>query len=145
MVDIRYLLTRDIPAVKSIADANRETLGFLPKMKLKEAAEQERCLVAIDRDVVVGFVIYRHRKIDAQTTLSDICVDAASRRHGVGFRLIQHLVRDCETRGRDFIQLKCPEGLAANAFYEHLGFKYEVTEPGKSRRLVVWRMPIGER
>ena len=142
---IRHLTTADIAAAKHLADANRDALGFLPKKKLEEVAQQKRCFVAIDNGTLVGFVIFRHRKIDNQTTLSDICVDTGGRRSGVGSKLIQHLITDCEKRERDFILLKCPEDLDANHFYQRVGFALRNTEKGKSRKLNIWGMPISEK
>jgi ribosomal protein S18 acetylase RimI-like enzyme len=141
-MQIRYLTTRDVAAAKLVADENRDALGFLPRKKLEEAAEQKRCFIATADEHLVGFVIFRHRKIDNQTTLSDICVDTSSRRCGVGSKLIRHLITDCEEKGRDFILLKCPENLEANHFYEHIGFELQNIEQGKSRKLKVWCMPI---
>lgn len=131
--------------VKAIADANRDALGFLPKMKFQEAIEQERCFVAVEGADILGFVVFRHRKIDLQTTLSDICVDAEKRRQGVGRSLIEKLTYDCEDKDRAFIQLKCPQNLKANQFYQNMGFELATVEEGKSRKLNVWRMPISEK
>jgi ribosomal protein S18 acetylase RimI-like enzyme len=144
-MQIRYLTSADTSAAKLVADANRDTLGFLPRKKLEEAAEQKRCFVAVDDEAIVGFVIFRHRKIDDQTTLSDICVDVKCRRQRIGASLVERLIADCEERKRAFILLKCPEDLDANLFYERLGFKPQNVEPGKSRRLKVWLMPITEK
>ena len=143
MIKTRYLVRQDIQVAKTIADTNRDSIGFLPRMKLQEAADQNRCFVATsDEGNLAGFVVFRHRKIDNQTTLSDICVDETYRGKGIGRVLMNTLIENCHEKRREFIQLKCPESLTANQFYERIGFNLIATEEGKSRRLNVWRLPI---
>lgn len=133
-----------IAGMKLLADANRESLGFIPRKKLEEIADQQRAFVALYSDVVVGFVIFRHRKRDLQTTLSEICVQHGYMRQGIGTQLIQLLVQDCNQKSRAYIQLKCPVDLQANRFYEHIGFQLHIVEDGKKRQLNVWRLDISQ-
>lgn len=139
---IRYLQSSDIPKVKQIADANRESLSFLTKSKFKELAEQQRGIVAEEDGQILGFVTFRHRKSDLQTTLSEICVEASRRNQGIGRLLLNALLNDSKCKARSFIQLKCPKDLAANDFYAHLGFKLDRIEQGKARQLNVWRLDL---
>lgn len=139
-MNLRYLQLSDISDVKRIADANRDELSFLTKAKFEELAEQQRCFVAEHNNHVLGFITFRHRKTDLQTTLSEICVEESQRNKGIGRLLVYALLEDCRQKAREFIQLKCPEELDANKFYEHLGFKLAHIEQGKSRRLKVWRL-----
>lgn len=136
-----------IDAIKALADANRNDLGFILRMQIQEAVEQNRTLVAIVDKQVVGFVIYRHRKNDLQTTLAEICVAKNYRGQGIGTGLMDALVSESTLKSRLFIQLKCPENLPANDFYSKYGFCLSSVEPGKSRRLNIWRFqvsPLGE-
>jgi ribosomal protein S18 acetylase RimI-like enzyme len=91
---------------------------------------------------IMGFVTFRHRMRDLQTTLSDLCVDESYRKHGIGRFLIDTLFEESTQKGRSFILLKCPQDLESNAFYEHIGFVLERIEAGKSRKLKVWRLNI---
>ena len=142
MAELLLINHNHIDGMKLLADANRESLGFMPRKKLEEIADQQRAFVALYDGSVVGFVVFRHRKRDLQTTLSEICVQHEYRGQGIGADLIQSLIRDCDQRNRAYIQLKCPIDLAANQFYEHLGFDLHMTEDGKKRRLNVWRLSI---
>lgn len=135
---------KQIPAMKALADANRNEVGFINRAKFLQTVEEERTIVAILRNQVIGFVIFRHRKTDDQTTLSEICLDRAMRGQGYGRGLINALCKDCVEHSHTLIRLKCPVDLAANAFYEHLGFKKVATETGKVRQLNVWELPIAE-
>lgn len=142
MNKIVALDSQNMAGAKRLADENREALGFIPRKKFEELMCQERGLVALQEGRVVGFVLYRHRKRDLQTTLSEICVDTAYRRRGIGAKLISALLQDCKQRGRTFIQLKCPVDLSANTFYKRLGFHVYTIEAGKKRHLHVWRLEI---
>ncbi len=140
---IRKAKTNDLAVIKAIADANRVELGFLLRDKVKEALEDSRVFVATNtNDTVLGFVIYRHRQKDAQTTLSDICVLQNWRGQGVGRSLIEALRSECVELKRQFILLKCPQHLPANLFYERFGFNCARVEVGRVRKLNVWQLPI---
>ncbi|MBZ0098585.1 MAG: hypothetical protein K8F30_05850, partial [Taibaiella sp.] len=72
MITLRHIQDIDIPAAKLLADASRDAVGFVTRQKFEEAAKQQRGFVALENTRVVGFVLYRHRKLDQQTTLSEI-------------------------------------------------------------------------
>ena len=142
MAEIRRIQIKDIDPVKALADANRPSLGFNTRKKFEEAVQQQRGFVAIEGEQVIGFVIYRHRKADLQTTLSEICVHNNYRSRSVGGRLFSALIQDCCSKSRSFIQLKCPVDLPANEFYKKVGFELYTTEMGKKRHFNVWRFNI---
>ena len=132
----------DLDAIKSIADSNKHSLGFVPRVKIREAVEANRVKVLRTPEEVAGFVIYRHRKRDLQTTLSEICVADSWRNQSGGRLLIDTLYEECEALKREFILLKCPEDLPANDFYSAVGFKRIKTEAGRVRKLNVWQLII---
>jgi ribosomal protein S18 acetylase RimI-like enzyme len=139
---IAKAMPKDVDAMKKVADASRYELGFILRVQMQEAVEENRAFVTIINNKVVGFVIYRHRKKDLQTTLGEICISQEYRGQGLGKELIRALVQECSNQSRAYIQLKCPVGLHANKFYEHLGFRCISTQPGKSRSLNVWVLDI---
>lgn len=127
-----------IDAMKALADANRSELGFILRAQIQDAIEQNRAFIACIENRLVGFVIYRHRKKDLQTTLAEICISKEHRKQGLGKELINALILESSALSRSHIQLKCPVGLPANQFYEKLGFSCVSTQPGKSRNLNIW-------
>jgi N-acetylglutamate synthase-like GNAT family acetyltransferase len=139
---VRPAVASDLTAIKKIADANKTALGFLPRPKISDAIQQERVLVLQTDSELVGFVIYRHRKKDSQTTLSDICVMKKWRGNQGGKCLVQTLVNDCVKHRREFILLKCPVDLLANNFYKQMGFTKVSVDKGKRRPLNIWRFDI---
>lgn len=139
MITLRHIQDNDLHAVKVLADASRDAVGFVTRQKFEEAVKQKRGFVALENSQVVGFVLYRHRKLDQQTTLSEICVHQDYRGRHIGEQLVNALVQECIKKSRHFIQLKCPTDLPANKFYKQLGFELATTEKGKKRSLNVWR------
>lgn len=144
-ISVRHAVTDDLAAIKTIAGANRRELGFLPLSKLADAVGRHNLLVAETVEGVIGFVVYRHRKTDSQTTLYDICVDQNWRQQGAGRKLLQTLQMECIHFKRSVLQLKCPEDLAANTFYKHMGFICVETEQGKARKLNIWQKEIARK
>jgi N-acetylglutamate synthase-like GNAT family acetyltransferase len=139
---VRSAVPADLAAIKKIADANKLALGFLPRPKVSEAIQQKRVLVLQTECELVGFVIYRHRKTDNQTTLSDICITEKWRGCKGGQTLVRSLIEDCIGHGHEFILLKCPADLPANFFYEKLGFTRVRVDDGRRRPLSIWRLDI---
>ena len=128
----------DIDGIKQIADAYRKELGFVRRPSLLEAISRSEVLVAKHNGNILGFAEYRHRK-DEQTTLYNIAVTSKYRAKGIGRKLIETLMAESKDRGKNHISLKCPEDLLANKFYEALNFQLYEVEPGKHRKLKIWR------
>src|SRR5690606_28402857 len=100
-VKVQKANVQHIAEIKAIADANRESIGFLITPKLEQAIARNAVIVALNKSSVVGFVIYRHRKRDKQTTLSEICVHEKWRGNGIGKQLIDTLIQVCKTYKRE--------------------------------------------
>jgi ribosomal protein S18 acetylase RimI-like enzyme len=128
--------------LKALADQSRDEIGFLHRAKIQEAIVASRILTVVTEGQPIGFTIYRHRKLDSRTTLSEICIASEWRRRGLGRMLIRALCDECQAYARTEIQLKCPVDLSANAFYQQMGFQHIATEQGRVRQLNVWRLPI---
>ncbi len=137
-VIIRKASPDDVQAVKAIADANRESIGFVLRPVLQEHTRRGWLYVAGTPDRVVGFVNFRHRR-DGWTVVYEICVEASARKQGIGFQLLSQLYADGMCQGQRGIRLKCPEGSPANEFYATIGFQCIGVAPGKQRNLVLWQ------
>lgn len=142
MMIIRKGNSNDITLCKRLADANREALGFVMRAKFEDAAKAGFLLVAETDQNIVGFVIYRHRQQDKQTTLYDLCVAESWRRRGIARSLLMTLKAEASQRQRTCIKLKCPVGLEANDFYERVGFAQIGIQTGKKRNLNIWQLSL---
>jgi len=137
MIAIRRAHSWECDAISSIAHANRQALGFIPRSWLAEAVRKREVIVAVDSESVVGFARF-HITRKGQCTLYEIAVRDDARGKGVGRALIEELARIASAHGASHILAKCPEGLPANGFYVHLGFERQATERRKKRTLLVW-------
>ena len=131
----------DIEHIKTIADANKSKIGFIRRQALFEQQKRGWLIAAKINSQVVGFASYRHRK-DNQTTLYEICVTEEHQGSGLGTQLMDFLVKESRSFGKDLIILKCPAELRANRFYSKYGFLFRAFEQGKSRPLIVWELPL---
>ncbi len=134
-----------LEGAKTLADANRHIFGFITRGAFHDAWQAGTLIVATQYDEVVGFLRYHHRKRDLQTTLYDICVAESERGKGLGQNMITMLIDGCCNCNRATILLKCPTHLAANVFYENLGFYCIDTLIGKRQKLNVWQLDLTSR
>ncbi len=134
-----------IEGAKTLADANRLIFGFITRGAFYDALQAGTLIVATRYGEVVGFLRFHHRKCDLQTTLYDICVAESERGKGLGQNMITMLIDCCRNCNRATILLKCPTHLAANAFYEKLGFYRIDTLIGKRQKLNVWQLDLTSR
>jgi GNAT superfamily N-acetyltransferase len=112
-------------------------LGFVNRAALQESVEKNT-LEVIEG---VGFVHFHHRR-DKQTTVYSLAVLPDRQKEGWGRLLFYRVLCSAIENGCDRIVAKCPEDLAANTFYQQIGFVLAKTEPGKKRRLNSWEYRI---
>jgi ribosomal protein S18 acetylase RimI-like enzyme len=144
LVNIRNANLDDLDPINIIANAHRRELGFVRKVTLAESISRKEILIVENDEQVIGFVHYRHRR-DSQTTLYNIVVLPERRRQGIGKRLVDALVQEAQSLGKQCIVLKSPSELPANEFYLGIGFHLWQKEPGKQRELNLWRLYIPSR
>ncbi len=132
-----------IDAVKRVADQHRPELGFHTRQAYVDSLNKGELLIAKRAAEVVGFVRYHHRR-DNRTTLYEIAITPDSRGKGVGRRLIEALIADCQRVFSRCIRLSCPVELPANRFYEAVGFIRSTRRSllGRSRPLYEWELPV---
>lgn len=137
-VELRYAASVDLDRVKALCDRHRVELGFVLRPSLAAAIAACEVIAAVSAaDQLLGIVHYHHRR-DGQTTLYHLAVAPERRGSGVGRALIAALRAETHHHGQTVIRLKCPSGLAANAFYRRVGFICVAQDPGKSRVLNQW-------
>jgi GNAT superfamily N-acetyltransferase len=138
---IRKATKVDLDAIKAIADAHRNELGFVLRPALARSILREEVLVAQNGSGPIGFVEYHHRR-DKQTTLYHIAVNSEHRQLGIGKALIDALRSEALALGKETIRLKCPADLPTRSFYEHIGFRSTGIESGKNRSLAIFTLII---
>ena len=133
----------DVDDVKRIADQHRVELGFHAHQAYMDSFSKRELLIAKIDNQIVGFTRYHHRR-DNRTTLYEIAITPDARRKGIGHRLIDALIADCQRVSSRCLRLSCPVELPANRFYEAVGFvrSKRRSRRGRSRPLYEWELPI---
>ena len=125
-----------------LARDNSKTLGFLPQGAFEEYAHAGSFLAALDRDAVVGYVVFRTSREHA--SLVHLCVSEQARGLGVAKALVERVVAltpDCLG-----LAANCRRDFPAHEMWPSLGFHARNEIPGRSKRnttLVVWWRDYG--
>jgi ribosomal protein S18 acetylase RimI-like enzyme len=130
-------LLQQLPAVRALADSEKEALGFFPEIAYREAIEKRR-LVAMCTPVdgspeVVGFILFSG--VFPNARVQQIVVSPTHRRARIASTLINGLVSQLESQGCLTLSAAVASDLpAAQAFYEHNGFTARRTHQGGQAR-----------
>src|ERR1051326_5156238 len=85
-----------IDQAKLMADKHRSELGFHSRQTFIDSTNKNELLVAKISGQVKGFVRFHHRR-DRLTTLYEIATAPEARNLGIGRKLVDALVADCQT------------------------------------------------
>lgn len=139
--EVRFAEGGDLPRIKTIADRERQSLGFVHRTAVARAIERREVVVAMIDDTVAGFCHF-YRRRDGVVTIYHLAVDGDVRRQGVARDLVQRVERDARDGGARQLRLKCPTDLEANAFYQCVGFSRVGFEHGATRSLAIWEREL---
>lgn len=117
--------------VVSLGDQNAKHLGHFPASCYKREAEANRILVAVSAaDELLGYLLFRVSR--NRCVVQHCCVAAASRRIGVGCRLVDELKR--RTTHLDGIVAHCATDFTiAQQFWSSQDFVPIAEKPGRGR------------
>lgn len=135
---VRKPTLNDLDQIKSIADSNRNSLGFVIIGELLFSIEKKWMFVIDIDSKICGFINYRHRKDDI-TTVYQICVENQNRGRGYGSLLMDKLVEEAKEYGKKEIRLKSPIKNKSNRFYKNYGFKIIAKEKKKRNTILIWQ------
>ena len=132
------LVSPYIDQITGLADANRKSLGFLQKAVFREQGYRGRLWAAISTqsDKCKGFLLFGGRY--PRLRVFQLCVRKSCRNMGIGSSLITALVTWAEAANYSIISALVGADLAANSFWEQLGFELVRQKPGgrSSNRLI---------
>lgn len=132
-------LLKAVDQIQTLADNERNALGFWPEQQLKDAIQRGRLWAALDGDQLRGYVIYSgvypHAKVQA------IAATEEARKQGVASCLLRSLTSELERLGYLTIKAEVAEDLAAALkFYQGNGFKASHEKAGgksRNRNIIV--------
>jgi GNAT superfamily N-acetyltransferase/predicted nucleic acid-binding protein len=116
---------------------NSKTLGFLPAGAFEEHARLGQLVVALDRDEVVGYVLYRVAR--GKAVIVHLCVASEARSRGLARRLVEQLKQ--QTKRLEGIRLLCRRDYEINHLWSKLGFEAVGSKPGRGKdgaQLTCW-------
>jgi ribosomal protein S18 acetylase RimI-like enzyme/predicted nucleic acid-binding protein len=143
------ILLSHVNAIRTLADCEKEALGFLPEVAYRNAIENRR-LIAMStaiqgRSEVVGFILFGG--VFPHARIQQVVVAEEHRRARVATALINEVVSRLEARGYLTIKAAVASDLqSAQAFYEHNGFNARYTRRGgqaRNRKIVLRARDLG--
>jgi predicted nucleic acid-binding protein/GNAT superfamily N-acetyltransferase len=130
-----------LDAIRTLADSERDALGFLPEPAYAEAARQRKLILLLSQDgdqiSYTGHLLFGG--IFPAMRVRQISVIAKSRRNGQATTLLRALIAQAEKEGYLSIAANVASDLAgANAFYERNGFvSVRLKAGGKTRNRTI--------
>jgi GNAT superfamily N-acetyltransferase len=124
-----------LPNVVAASNTERNSFGFLPQKAYSDFAYQRQLIIAKDEATghMAGYAIFAGALPTAK--LRQTYVDPKWRRKGVGQMLVEEVLRRCEEMTYLSVRATVAEELiAANQFYENMGFSAIRKKPGGSSR-----------
>lgn len=122
-----------IAQVRSLADRNRDALGFLPASAYTEAAIKGSLWVALDGNTgnFLGYLLFGG--VHPQLKVFQICIHPDHRVSGTAQRLIESLKKYGEDNDYQTISAKVASELEANRFWQNSDFHIIRQIPGRTR------------
>lgn len=118
------------------------SIGWLPNAVYDRYAAQGTLIACHNNDDLVGYICHNESPIECRIYVTWVRNDARLIMHGRA--LVAHLQAICRTRGIPTIGLWCAEDLAANTFWDAIGFRRTSWRWGRSkkgRRHNQWHLP----
>lgn len=93
--------------------------------------------------LVDGGMCHWHLRRDGQITIREIIVEYGRECQGIGRKMLDQIIWKTRLDDVRYVFAKCPADLAANGWYEHMGFELIGTETTKTgKTLNLWRFPL---
>lgn len=134
-------LLQHLDAIRTLADSDKEALGFLPEAAYRDAIMQRRLIAMLARGdgdtQLAGFILFSG--VFPNARIQAVAVRPDHRRGGVASALVSALVSSLESRGYIAVTAAVASNLAgAQAFYKSRGFvARRVRDGGQARQRTI--------
>jgi ribosomal-protein-alanine N-acetyltransferase len=141
-LEIRRLTYADLPQVIAIERRAFPTPWSLAMFVLELSKPSGICLVALNDDRVVGYMVCS--RYDIVWHVMNVAVDPVQRRRGIATAMLGHLFAHADKPGEQYTLEVRTSNDAAIALYERFGFESAGVRPGyyhdnKEDALIMWR------
>lgn len=131
------LLLEHVSSIRSLADREKEALGFLPEAAYRDAIAQRRLFAMFARSAdsieIAGFILFSG--VFPNARVQQVAVAPSHRRNGIASALVNALVSHLENRGYLNVTAAVASDLdEAQAFYEKKGFVARRVRDGGAAR-----------
>lgn len=115
--------------VMALHRQNSKTLGFLPTGAFEENAKLRRILVAMEEELLLGYLLYRVAR--GRAAIVHLCVAREARSKGVARSLVEQL--KLETKPLEGISLRCRRDYDINHMWSKFGFEAVHSKAGRGK------------
>lgn len=119
-----------IAQVIKLSDANKKTLGFIPKEGIAEKGRNGDIYACTQHDELLGYILYTHLKSKHIIKIHHFCIDKKFRKSGLAKSIFQGFKKTI--RNAYYIELSCRDDYGLSGFWSSLGFKIINTRPGRA-------------
>jgi hypothetical protein len=141
LLEIRCASLRDLAFVDHLQKRNAEELAFYPKQVFEREISNERILLALVNNEPAGYLYHGAQRTSAFTKIHQACIEYDLRGHWYGAALCKLLEESGMLLGIAGIQLRCGSDVAANRFWELMGYRcvdVQLGGVGRMRDINVW-------
>lgn len=132
---IRYALLSDLTYVDHLQKKNAEELAFYPKAVFEREVQNQRILLALVNNQHAGYLYHGAMGLDKVNKIHQACIEYDLRGQWYGAGLVRQLESMNQVLGADGISLRCGSDIAANQFWQRMGFSCIDIKPGGVRRM----------
>ena len=118
--------------VVSLSRKNYEAIGFLPKPRLQQYADQGQLWTQDENGEPCGFLVWGNGW--PVLRVYQVCIDYDAQRLHHGAALIARLIGKAESEGYTAISAWVADDIPANHFWEAMGFVHTSSRNGGEKR-----------
>lgn len=146
-LQIRYADTDDLSYIDALQKKNAEELSFYPKAVFEREMSNQRILLALVNNQHAGYLYHGAMGMNKVNKIHQACIEYDLRGQWYGAGLVSQLESMNQIVSADGISLRCGSDIAANQFWQRMGFNCVDIQLGGVRRMRdinVWYKPISE-
>lgn len=135
--------TVDVGYVVSLSKRHADEIGFIPKPKLEQYAQNGQIWMQHENDEACGFLVWGNGWPILR--VYQVCIQYDARRRENGFSLIRRLIKMADNLGYQAISCWVASDIEANSFWRACGFTAMGTKAGGKRRgrvLIRWEFVL---
>ena len=132
--------------VMALGKKNSKTLGLFPKDAFIDHAKKRNIIVAVDNNVLMGYLLFRITQSKGVISIAHLCIDTDQRNKGIAKALMNKLKETYKNLCRGIILSCRKDYVEASKFYEKSEFKAAKEVRSRSKKenyLVKWYYDFG--